>query len=115
MSVRQFAEAPQLAVRSSSGIQDDIDDELSRQGTRRTQVMVVPSYLVLPPLLETGDYLAVVAGQLADSFARSHRLAIVALPIALPPSTIRLYWHPRSNRDAGSAWLRRVIVEDVVD
>lgn len=71
--------------------------------------MVMPSYLALPPMLESGDYLSVVAGQLAEAFARTQALEIIALPFSLPGSEIRMHWHRRSNGDAGNVWLRRTI------
>lgn len=108
-SLKEFAAAAQAVVRSGSGIQDRIDEALARQGLRRNDVIELPSYLMLPPLLQAGDFLAVLPGQLADAFARQGRFVALALPMPLPASTIRMHWHRRSHEDAGHQWLRALV------
>lgn len=115
LTVRAFAQAPQLVVRMTSGIQDRVDAALASQGLARRDTQELPSYLMLPPLLEATDTLAVVPGQLATAFAQAHRFAVLELPIALPPSTIRLHWHRRFQDDAGNAWLRELVVRALGD
>lgn len=106
-----FAKTPQLVVRLASGVQELVDKALDDQNLARTTTMEVPSYLMLPPLLEAGDYLAVIPGQLADAFARHGHYKSLKLPVDLPASTIKLHWHRRFHDDPGNIWLRRVIWE----
>jgi DNA-binding transcriptional LysR family regulator len=115
LTVRAFASLPQVVVRGSAGIQERIDALLARQGHHRTDTVELPSYLMAPPLLESGEFLAVVPGQLAEAFARNGRYAILKLPFELAPSTIRLYWHRRFHADEGNAWMRRTIIAELAD
>jgi DNA-binding transcriptional LysR family regulator len=54
-------------------------------------------------------------GQLAEVFAEHWNLVAVRLPLSLPTSTIRLYWHRRSHEDQGNVWLRQLIVRELTD
>lgn len=109
LSIQAFARTPQAVVRLASGIQDRVDEALARHGLRRDQVLEMPSYLMLPPLLEAGDHLAVIPGQLADAFGRHGHFTSLKLPFDLPASVIRMHWHRRFHEDAGNIWLRGVI------
>jgi DNA-binding transcriptional LysR family regulator len=109
LSLSQFAKTPQLVVRLASGVQELVDQLLHDQGLERTHSIDMPSYLMLPPLLEAGDYLAVIPGQLADAFARHGHFKCLKLPMELPASLIKLHWHRRFHEDPGNVWMRRVI------
>ena len=113
LSLRRFAATPQLVVRLTSGIQAHIDDALAREGLTRPDTLELPSYLMVPPLLEATDHLAVGPGQLADAFIADGRLAALDLPLSLPNSTIRMHWHRRFHEDPGNAWLRGVVAAEL--
>ena len=113
LTLRQFAAVPQVVVRGTSGIQERIEEALARHGLRRDDCIELPSYLMIPPLLEAGSFLAVVPGQLAEAFARHGHFVSLKLPFPLPPSTIRMHWHRRFNQDAGNRWLRQVIAREL--
>lgn len=112
-TLRQFALAPQVIVRTAPWIQDRIDEELAAAGLARTRTVEVPSYLAVPPLLEGGDFLAVLPGQLADAFAGPGNLAKVRLPVTLPSSTVRMHWHRRDHGDSGNVWLREIVAAEL--
>ena len=104
-----FAKTPQLVVRLASGVQDLVDKALAQKNLVRTTTIDMPSYLMLPPLLEAGNFLAVIPGQLSDAFARHGHFKSLKLPIPLPASVIKLHWHRRFHEDPGNVWLRGVI------
>jgi DNA-binding transcriptional LysR family regulator len=109
LSLQAFARCPQAVVRLASGIQDRVDEALAAQGLARQQVLDMPSYLMLPPLLAAGDWMAVLPGQLADAFAQHGRFKLLTLPFDVPSSVIRMHWHKRFHEDGANAWLRGVI------
>jgi DNA-binding transcriptional LysR family regulator len=109
LSPQAFARCPQAVVRLSSGIQDRVDKALAQQGLARQSVLDMPSYLMLPPLLASGDWMAVMPGQLAEAFAQQGPFKSLKLPFELPSSVIRLHWHKRFHTDAGNIWLRGLI------
>ena len=115
LTARAFAEAPQLVVRMTSGVQNRVDAALAQRGLARRDTLELPSYLMLPPVLEATDYLAVVPGQLAAAFAQAYRFTLLDLPIELPQSVIRLHWHRRFHDDAANAWLRELVVRELAD
>ncbi|WP_076998208.1 LysR family transcriptional regulator [Variovorax sp. KK3] len=112
VTLRSFAASPQVVVRAASGVQDRIDQVLSQQGLARPRCVELPSYLMIPPLLEAGDFLAVVPGQLADAFSRHGGFVSRKLPFTVPASVIRMHWHRRFNDDAANRWLRALMVEE---
>lgn len=111
LTLNLFAKTPQLVVRLASGVQELVDRTLEEQGLERAHTIEMPSYLMLPPLLEAGDYLAVIPGQLADAFARHGYFKSLKLPMELPASLIKLHWHRRFHEDPGNVWLREVICD----
>ena len=114
-TLRAFANAPQVVVRAASGVQERIDARLAAAGLQRRDCIEVPSYLMTPPLLEDGRFLAVLPGQLAEAFCRTGPFAILPLPLALPPSVISMHWHRRFGKDAGNRWLRSLVAGQLSD
>ena len=112
LTLRSFAAAPQIVVRGASGVQERIDAVLAAQGLRRAECVELPSYLMIPPLLEAGDFLAVVPGQLADAFSRHGGFVSRKLPIPVPATVIRMHWHRRFNDDAANRWLRTLMAQE---
>ncbi|MBX3645008.1 MAG: LysR family transcriptional regulator [Rubrivivax sp.] len=113
LTLREFAAVPQIVVRGTSGIQERIDALLSRHGLRRVDGIELPSYLMIPPLLDDSEFLAVLPGLLADAFIRHGDFVSLKLPFALAPTTIRMHWHRRFHDDAGNRWLRQVVAQAV--
>lgn len=109
LTARLFARTPQLTVQAASNVQETIERQLAKQGLARTDMIDMPSYLMLPPLVESGEFLAVMPGQLADDFNRHGHFVSLELPFKLPPTIIKIHWHRRFREDPGNVWLRGVI------
>ena len=110
LTVEAFTRVPQVVVRLASGAQELIDRKLSRMHLKRLDTLEMPSYLTVPPLVASGDYLAVVPGQLAEACARHGRFASLKLPIDIGPSVVRMYWHRRYQDDPANRWLREQLI-----
>ena len=108
-SLRQFAAAEHLVVTAPTRMHQRIDAALAARKIVRKVIMQLPSYLMLPPLIEAGDYVAVVPGPLADAFVGRGRMVSVAVPLTLPPMIVRQHWHRRQHEDAGNLWLRSLV------
>jgi len=113
LTIKRFCAAPHIVVRGASGVHTLIDDRLAKDGLRRSDCRELPSYLMIPPLLSLGDYIAVVPGQLADAFMTHGAFCSLKLPFELPASAIRMHWHRRFNDDAGNRWLRDIVVKEL--
>jgi DNA-binding transcriptional LysR family regulator len=90
-----------------------IDALLKTLGIRRRVVLTLPSFLAMPYVVASTDYVATVPRRFADYFAGLLPLAITTPPIALPAFEISMFWHERMHHDSGNAWLRRQVVEAV--
>lgn len=112
MTLKEFAQVPHAVVRTGSGIQEHIDAVLAKHRLVRNDCVELPSYLMLPPLLQASDFVAVCPGQLAEAFDRQGRFDILKLPMSVPASTIRMHWHRRSHADGGHRWLRELIAAE---
>ena len=112
LTLGNFAATPQIVVRAAAGVQDRIDEALARAGLVRPDCVELPSYLMIPPMLEAGDFLAVVPGQLADAFMRHGDFVVRKLPLALPATVVRMHWHRRFSEDAGNRWLRGLMAQE---
>lgn len=114
LSLREFAQVPQVVVPGSIGLHRHIDEALARHGLQRRECLEMPSFLMVPPLLAGGEFLAVMPGQLADAFAERWPFVRLPLPIAeLPASTVRMVWYRRLHEDAGARWLRQVVAGEL--
>jgi len=69
----------------------------------------LPHFLALPALLDGSDLAAIVPRPLANSFARSHPVAIHELPYPTTRLEVRSLWHQRHDGDASQEWLHEVM------
>lgn len=109
--VSRFAAAEHLVVPAPSRIQERVDQQLARLGLARRVKLVVPSYLMVPALVDAADFVAVIPGQLADAFRRHGLFATSPLPVTVPAVAIRQHWHRRFHADDGNRWLRGLVAE----
>jgi DNA-binding transcriptional LysR family regulator len=65
----------------------------------------LPHFLALPALLDGSGLAAIVPRPLANSFARTHAIAIYELPYPTTRLEVRSLWHERHEGDAAQDWL----------
>lgn len=88
-----------------------VEQTLRKNGWRRRVALEVPHYLVLGRILEGADLVTIAPSLVARELARHADLVVLEPPFHIPPVTIRLGWHVRQQKDVGSGWFRRQIVE----
>lgn len=76
----------------ASGVQEQVDALLGAHQLSGQHTVEMSSYLMLPPLLQAGDYLVILPGQLADAFCQSGHFSVLSCPLRLPVSTIYANW-----------------------
>ncbi|CAN5457972.1 LysR family transcriptional regulator [soil metagenome] len=69
----------------------------------------IPTYLAVPYLLASSDYLSACPERLALSLAGHFPLELVKLPLPMASVPIAHYWHERSQSDPGHQWLRHQV------
>ncbi len=108
----QYWRLPHVVVSFSDDPRVNDDARLAGQaGTALHAQVVAPSYHALPALVVGTDRIATMQVRLAEKMAESHPVRMVPLPIPVPLLEEVMMWHPRLERDAGHAWLRRVLRE----
>ena len=80
------------------------DLALARLGLRRKVRYSVPSFLLVPELLQTDDLVALVPSRLLRKNDRS--LVVLEPPIKIPRFDVIAAWHPRVDKDVAHRWLR---------
>ncbi|UQA59286.1 LysR family transcriptional regulator [Polyangium aurulentum] len=88
-----------------------VDLALSAIGKARRVVVEVPSFMVAPELVACSDFVLTLPSRLAARFAPALGLEVHAPPIKVEGFSFRVYWHERSQHDAGHAWFRTLVHE----
>lgn len=107
---RGFMQARHVAVVGSGAREDMIDTWLRSKGVERPIGLTVPGYLQALHVVARSDLVAFVPGRLIDALVEPLGLLRVAPPVD-PGVDEQYLFHPqRAQTDAGSKWLRGVLV-----
>jgi len=68
--------------------------------------LVLPHFMVVPPILAVTDLALVVPSRPARRFAEQHGLQVLEPDLGLPPFPVMMHWHWRHTPDPGHRWLR---------
>ncbi|MFM0619762.1 LysR family transcriptional regulator [Paraburkholderia nemoris] len=113
MALSEFVERQHVIVSAQALTTEILDKELRQLGARLQVGVEVPYLLSVPSLVAHSDFIAVIPDELAEIFGKLANLSIFALPIILPPLTVRQFWHPRFQSDAGHRWFRGVVAQSL--
>ncbi|UNK39498.1 LysR family transcriptional regulator [Shinella sp. H4-D48] len=89
---------PHVLVSGRGDTRSGLDDQLAALGRSRRIGIVVPSFLMVPPLLEDSDLLAMMPAHTVPADAAG-RLHIAAPPLPVEGFPLHLAWHRRRDRD----------------
>ncbi len=111
LSLDAYAELghAQVLPQDSTMYADAVDGALAAAGLVRRVVVWQPSFLAVVAVVARTELIATVPSRVAALMAPSLPIAIHPLPLALPPSEVGLYWHPRCRDDAGHVWFRQLV------
>lgn len=84
------------------------DDVLSKTNSERDVALNVPHWLLVPHVLATTNYVAVMPGAFAAATQHKHLVAR-DLPFAAKTFDWCLYWHRRHETNPANRWLRERI------
>ncbi|WP_433193219.1 LysR family transcriptional regulator [Nocardia sp. CA-107356] len=112
----RLAAAQHVAVSRRGRFTGPLDTALAEQNLRRRVSVVLPSHLAAMTLTARSDIVCLVPAALpgADPSpltddATALGLHLLDIPLALPPLTIGMAWHPRHTADGAHHWLRNAI------
>ena len=106
----------QHVVRFTRGVLQTTFDQqiLDQAGLSRQTAVSVPLFTLVPRLVVGTQRIATVHARLAELYARSLPIRILAPPIAFPILTEVLEWHYHEEDDPCLSWFRKAIVEQAV-
>jgi DNA-binding transcriptional LysR family regulator len=105
MTAERFCSYDHVLVSPTGGSFDGPTDRaLARLRLRRKVRYSVPSFLLLPDILQTDNLVALVpSGLLREN---DKRLAVLKSPVEVPGFDVIAVWHPRVDKDIAHRWLR---------
>lgn len=106
-----FLEASHALVSSLGTGHQVIEEALLGHGLNRRIALRVPHFMVVPMILERTDLVVTVPSRVARIFEQMGRFKALKLPVFIPPTDVRIHWHERMEQDAGSRWLRELMLE----
>ncbi len=86
------------------------DKALAARGLMRTVGFATPHFLAAASMVARTDLIMTIPFCVAQRLASQMPLRILELPIEHPQVELRLVWHPRTDGDAGRAWVRGLIM-----
>jgi len=93
-----------LVSPTGGSFEGPVDLALARLGLRRSVRYSVPSFLLVPDILQTDDLIAFVPARLLRE--GNEQLAVLKPPVEIPGFDVIGVWHPRVDKDAAHRWLR---------
>ena len=113
LTLDQFTAMPHVAVSRRGRSRSVVDDLLAELGLCRQVLATVPTHSAACFLALESDVLALLPAEFARRTAQVMPLAVLEIPLPLPPVTCDMAWHLRLDTDPGHRWLRQVINEAV--
>jgi DNA-binding transcriptional LysR family regulator len=106
---------PHLLVSGRGEVRGALDETLARHGRVRRVGLVVPSFLLVPPLLIGSDLIALLPRRALASGLREG-LAVLEPPVAVDGFPVHLAWHRRREADSAvrhvAATLREAVAAE---
>ena len=109
MTIERFCNYDHVVVSPTGGsFEGPTDRVLARLQLRRKVRYSVPSFLLLPEILQTDDLVALVPSRLLRE--NNKRLVVLKPPVDVPGFDVIAVWHPRVDKDIAHRWLRSRLV-----
>ena len=109
LSVEQFAKLDQVVVSLRGGeFSTPVDDGLAALGHKRHVALSAASFLFVPEIVASSDFVALVPERLVRH--RRASLKVVDCPFPVPGFPVSMLWHERNHGHSGQRWVREVVV-----
>jgi LysR family nod box-dependent transcriptional activator len=90
----------------STGAPSFADLQLARNQVAPRESVLVPEFLLLPAIVSTTNYIALVHRRLAERMTTMAPLKLVPPPFPSGPLHVSAFWSHEANSDAGHRWFR---------
>ncbi|MDQ0561002.1 LysR family nod box-dependent transcriptional activator [Rhizobium mesoamericanum] len=113
MSIREYVGASHVTAKTGLGQPCSIEDNyLRRLGLQRRVDVIVPNLSMVPAAISGTERLAILPSRLVREVASSVPLRVIDHSIGLPRYDQAVQWPSLHDADAGSAWLRHIMLEE---
>ena len=110
MTLKRFCEFDHVLVSPTGGsFEGPTDRELAKLKQRRKVRYSVPSFLLVPEILQTDNLVALVPSRLVRDYKK--QLVVLKPPIDVPGFDVIAVWHPRAHNEVAHRWLRSRLAE----
>lgn len=110
MTVERFCDYDHVLVSPTGGsFVGPTDRALARLKLRRKVRYSVPSFLLMPEILQTDNLVALVPSRLLRGYEK--RLVVLKPPVEVPGFDVIAVWHPRVDRELAHRWVRNRLVQ----
>jgi DNA-binding transcriptional LysR family regulator len=111
LTLKRFAALGHVLVAPEGRPGSQVDDILAEQGMKRRVALLVPNFLVVPPVVAASDLIATLPVRVVRAFEGALALQRVAPPLKVPGFTLAQGWHERQRREPGHVWFRGLMAE----
>ena len=106
MTAERFAAAEHITVSRRGRFSNPVDDALAELGLSRRVVATAPTGAAAIAFVRDSDLVITGPAYTPRVMAEDFGLAVLPLPLDLPPAPVYLSWHQRHDTDEAHAWLR---------
>ncbi|MFK0011374.1 LysR family transcriptional regulator [Streptomyces sp. NPDC091027] len=106
VTAEEYAAAEHITVSRRGSLGNAVDDALAGLGLTRRVVASVPTEAAALEFVRGSDLLVGVPEATTRSAVADLGLAVLPLPLELPPASLYLSWHQRYDSDRAHTWLR---------
>lgn len=106
LTLERFAAAGHVIVATEGQGVGRIDALLAARGLRRRIALTLPNFTSVPFIIGGSDLITTMPRCLGTRLAAAARIVCIPPPMAVPPVTIHLAWHPRSGASPLHRWMR---------
>lgn len=111
MTLEAFCRVKQAIVHPRGYVHEQLDRQLKKHKAPRTARLYVPHFLSLPLVITQSDLLVVMAGRVAQMYAKFLPIKVMSPPVKLSNYNVMVFWHERAHKDPANRWLRNVYFE----
>lgn len=114
ITVAEFAQLEHVIVSlDGGGFVTPVDSTLAALGHRRNAVLSAASFLFVPEIVSSSDFVALVPERLVRD--QVDKLKVVDCPFPVEGFAVGMVWHERVHGHSGQRWIREEIVSLIAD
>jgi DNA-binding transcriptional LysR family regulator len=102
---------PHLMVNVTRSLRNPFSQTFGGAADRRRIVTMVADSSAVAPIIAQSDFIATFPALLVAWDMDAYGLCALKPPIELDPVKVRFFWSARLAQDAGSIWIRSIVIE----